>query len=93
MFTPLGVMLFVLAVVAVTVFVRETTELTPDDPVRVWMTRATVVILVLWFGLGALFEAKMRYQRHGIFDALLSRGVSRGILAALLILVVFRDEL
>lgn len=86
-------MLFVLAVVGFTVFVRETTELTPDDPVRVWMTRTTIAVLILWFALGVIFEARVRYQRHGIFDVLLSRGIGRGILAILLILFVFRDEL
>ena len=87
MFTPVGVMLSLLFMVIFAIIVRETTELIPDSPFRLWVTRIAVSLIVIWFGSGLVFGVVIR--RHNLVDVLLSDSVT----AIILLLVIFRDEL
>jgi hypothetical protein len=87
-FTPMAAMLFVLGVVAFAIAVREVTEYSPESPARLWTTRGAVGIIMLWFTSGLLMA-----MRHGGWGVLLSRSFGRGVLAIVLLCIVFRDEL
>jgi hypothetical protein len=83
------VTLVVFGVVVVAIVIRNATEHTPESPVRLWTTRVSVATIMLWFATGLLREIHLR---HGVFDLVLSRSFGRGILAIVLVWLVFRDE-
>ena len=90
MANPMVGTLLVLSIVAATIVIRYATDYTPDSLVRVWATRVAVITIILWFAIGLQNQIA---TRHNIFDLLTTRAFGRGILAIVLIWVIFRDEL
>jgi hypothetical protein len=90
MFTATVVTLAVFGVVVVVMVIRDATQYSPESPVRLWATRVAVATIMLWFASGLLQEIRMR---HSVFDLVGSRSFDQGILAIMLVWLVFRDEL
>jgi hypothetical protein len=92
MFSPVAFSLLVLGVVLFAIFVRQTTDYVPESRFRLWTTRAAVAVIILWFMAGSTNQIAMQRGR-GLGHVLLSPSFGRGIVAILLIWIVFRDEL
>jgi hypothetical protein len=88
MFTGNTPVLLVLTIVALAIVIRETTSQTPDCWGRIWVTRAAILTIVVWFAAGLAREIATR----GLFGAVISRTFGRGILAVVLVWLAFRDE-